>query len=92
MCGIVGYIGDKDSLEILLEGLRRLEYRGYDSSGVALLEDGNIRIVKTPGKIKDLDSLLQKEKISQSAVGIAHTRWATHGAPTKLNAHPHTDC
>ncbi|MDD5004955.1 MAG: glutamine--fructose-6-phosphate transaminase (isomerizing) [Candidatus Omnitrophica bacterium] len=92
MCGIVGYIGNKDSLSVLLEGLRRLEYRGYDSSGVALLEKGNIRIVKTPGKIKDLDSLLRKEKISQSVIGIAHTRWATHGAPTKLNAHPHTDC
>ena len=92
MCGIVGYIGQKDSLPVLLEGLSRLEYRGYDSAGVALLENYKIRIVKTPGKIKDLTNLLAKEKLSGSDIGIAHTRWATHGAPTKPNAHPHTDC
>jgi glucosamine--fructose-6-phosphate aminotransferase (isomerizing) len=92
MCGIVGYIGKKDSLSVLLEGLRRLEYRGYDSAGVALLRDRELRIVKTPGKIKDLDAILAKEKVLPSNIGIAHTRWATHGAPTKPNAHPHTDC
>ncbi|MDD5292353.1 MAG: glutamine--fructose-6-phosphate transaminase (isomerizing) [Candidatus Omnitrophica bacterium] len=92
MCGIVGYIGKKDSLPVLLEGLRRLEYRGYDSAGVALLENGVIRVVKTQGKIKNLDALLAKEKKTCSNIGIAHTRWATHGAPTKLNAHPHSDC
>jgi glucosamine--fructose-6-phosphate aminotransferase (isomerizing) len=92
MCGIVGYIGKRESLPILLEGLRRLEYRGYDSAGVALLVDKGIQIVKTSGKIKDLENILAKEKIVSSNMGIAHTRWATHGAPTKVNAHPHTDC
>ena len=92
MCGIVGYIGKKDSLSVLLEGLRRLEYRGYDSAGVAVLGQDNIRIVKTPGKIKDLANLIEKKNISSKGLGIAHTRWATHGAPNKTNAHPHTDC
>jgi glucosamine--fructose-6-phosphate aminotransferase (isomerizing) len=92
MCGIVGYIGKKESLLVLLEGLRRLEYRGYDSAGVALLKDKSINIIKTPGKIKDLDAILAREGTLSSNIGIAHTRWATHGAPTKPNAHPHTDC
>lgn len=92
MCGIVGYIGKQDSVSVLLEGLRRLEYRGYDSAGVAVLDRNNIRIVKTPGKIKDLTRLVGKIDFSFAGLGIAHTRWATHGAPTKANAHPHTDC
>jgi len=92
MCGIVGYIGKKDCLPILCEGLKRLEYRGYDSAGVAVLDNGSLRIVKTPGKIDVLCKLVDKIKFSPVHLGIAHTRWATHGAPTKLNAHPHADC
>ena len=91
MCGIVGYIGKKESLPILLNGLRRLEYRGYDSAGVAILSDHQIKQVKSVGKI---DSLLEKTKTADifGAVGIAHTRWATHGGVTEENAHPHADC
>lgn len=92
MCGIVGYIGNKNSLPILLEGLRRLEYRGYDSAGVAILNKNNISIVKTQGKIKDLTNLINEKNFSHQGLGIAHTRWATHGSPTKINAHPHVDC
>jgi glucosamine--fructose-6-phosphate aminotransferase (isomerizing) len=90
MCGIVGYIGPKNALPILVDGLKRLEYRGYDSSGVAILDQGNVVCVKAVGKIKELENKLN-EKIS-GHIGIAHTRWATHGAPTEANAHPHTDC
>jgi glucosamine--fructose-6-phosphate aminotransferase (isomerizing) len=92
MCGIVGYVGNKNSLPVLLGGLRRLEYRGYDSAGVALLDGHKIKIVKTKGKIKDLVSLIERSSLPYSQLGIAHTRWATHGAPTKSNAHPHSDC
>ncbi|MBL7130315.1 MAG: glutamine--fructose-6-phosphate transaminase (isomerizing) [Candidatus Omnitrophica bacterium] len=92
MCGIVGYIGKRNSLPILLEGLCRLEYRGYDSAGIAVLNKSNIRIVKTAGKIKELSALIDKEDLPSVELGIAHTRWATHGAPTKINAHPHFDC
>ena len=92
MCGIVGYTGKQDSIPILLEGLRRLEYRGYDSAGVAILKEQRFDIVKTPGKIKDLTDLIKQKRLSKSYIGIAHTRWATHGAPTKVNAHPHCDC
>ncbi len=91
MCGIVGYIGKRNSLPILLEGLHRLEYRGYDSAGVALLDGNSIKTIKTPGKIKDLVKLLGNKKL-HSTLGIAHTRWATHGAPNKINAHPHFSC
>jgi glucosamine--fructose-6-phosphate aminotransferase (isomerizing) len=91
MCGIVGYIGDKDATPILLEGLKRLEYRGYDSAGIAVLTNGNITIEKESGKISQLEKLLEHDHISGN-LGIAHTRWATHGHPTKLNAHPHSDC
>jgi glucosamine--fructose-6-phosphate aminotransferase (isomerizing) len=94
MCGIVGYFGKRNASEILVDGLRRLEYRGYDSAGVACLHEGTIGVVKNPGKIKGL-----REKVDQSALdamqhatlGIGHTRWATHGAPTEMNAHPHLD-
>ena len=92
MCGIVGYIGKQNSLPILLDGLRRLEYRGYDSAGVAVLDNNNIRIIKTPGKIKDLAKILRNKKFHSAELGIAHTRWATHGAPNKVNAHPHAGC
>ncbi|MDD5691573.1 MAG: glutamine--fructose-6-phosphate transaminase (isomerizing) [Candidatus Omnitrophica bacterium] len=93
MCGIVGYIGERPAQEILLTGLKRLEYRGYDSSGIAVILPGKNTpsVRKSPGKIKALDKLLRSKPLAGS-VGIAHTRWATHGAPTQNNAHPHTDC
>lgn len=90
MCGIVGYIGKRDARGILVEGLKRLEYRGYDSAGVALLLDHHIDIVKTPGKVSKLDSMVGN--LSATTIGIGHTRWATHGEPNKVNAHPHKDC
>ena len=92
MCGIVGYIGKKEALPILLDGLKQLEYRGYDSAGVCMLEDGKIKIAKRSGKIKDLISSIKKGDLDGSKLGIGHSRWATHGAPTNINAHPHTDC
>ena len=91
MCGIVGYVGPDRALPIILEGLRRLEYRGYDSSGVALL-DGDLTVVKRAGKLSELDAALDDRRTQSGTVGIGHTRWATHGAPTDVNAHPHTDC
>ncbi|HYB42178.1 MAG TPA: glutamine--fructose-6-phosphate transaminase (isomerizing) [Candidatus Methylomirabilis sp.] len=90
MCGIVGYIGEKDSVDIILEGLRRLEYRGYDSAGVAVVGAAGLQIRRAAGRIKVLDGLLRERPI-QGSVGIGHTRWATHGRPTDENAHPHTD-
>jgi glucosamine--fructose-6-phosphate aminotransferase (isomerizing) len=92
MCGIVGYIGPKDALPILISGLKKLEYRGYDSAGVAVMTGSGIRVRKTPGKIHDLASLIKKEPLAAATLGIAHTRWATHGAPNKVNAHPHLSC
>jgi glucosamine--fructose-6-phosphate aminotransferase (isomerizing) len=91
MCGIVGYIGEQDSQPILLEGLRRLEYRGYDSAGVAVLNGDGLKIQKASGKIGVLEGLL-KTSPTRGSLGIAHTRWATHGEPNTKNAHPHTDC
>ena len=89
MCGIVGAVAQRDVVPILLEGLRRLEYRGYDSAGLAVLDDGNsIGRARTAGKVANLEALLSAEPKS-SGVGIAHTRWATHGKPTESNAHPH---
>ena len=90
MCGIVGYAGPDEALPIILEGLRRLEYRGYDSAGVAVL-DGGMRIVKRAGKLASLEEALHDETVVGS-IGMGHTRWATHGAPTDRNAHPHRDC
>ncbi|MBF0570173.1 MAG: glutamine--fructose-6-phosphate transaminase (isomerizing) [Candidatus Omnitrophica bacterium] len=90
MCGIVGYIGHKEALPILIEGLKNLEYRGYDSSGVGLImPDGGIQVRKEKGKIKCLEELIAKEPLAKAHVGIAHTRWATHGAPCRKNSHPH---
>lgn len=89
MCGIVGYIGQKAAQPILIEGLKRLEYRGYDSAGVALLSDGTIDITRALGRISALEARLGDGE-SQAVLGIAHTRWATHGAPSEQNAHPHT--
>ncbi len=91
MCGIIGYIGAKDTLPILLDGLQRLEYRGYDSAGVALIRDGKLEVHKKAGKVADLVKALNGSGCG-SHLGIGHTRWATHGAPNDLNAHPHTDC
>lgn len=92
MCGIVGYIGEKSVTEILTSGLRNLEYRGYDSSGVAVNSDNKIKIYKAEGKLQNLVDLLEnhKDETKNATVGIGHIRWATHGAPTELNAHPHT--
>src|SRR5206468_7274794 len=91
MCGIVGYTGPRDAAPLLLEGLKRLEYRGYDSAGIALVADGRIEVHKAPGKISVLEKELGKH-LPAGRTGIAHTRWATHGAPNTVNAHPHTDC
>jgi glucosamine--fructose-6-phosphate aminotransferase (isomerizing) len=88
MCGIVGYFGNKDAVPILLEGLRRLEYRGYDSAGVAVIRDGRIERRRSVGKLVNLDEQIRKEPIS-GRPGIGHTRWATHGRPSEENAHPH---
>ena len=90
MCGIIGYIGHRPALPLLLSGLKRLEYRGYDSAGVALIEDGTIWFKKREGKIKDLE-LEIGDLDREATVGIGHTRWATHGAPSTVNAHPHFD-
>jgi len=91
MCGIVGYVGSDDALPIILEGLRRLEYRGYDSAGVALL-DGDLAVVKKAGKLGELERELDAVGAPSGHVGLGHTRWATHGEPNDRNAHPHTDC
>tara|TARA_Y100001935_G_scaffold104498_1_gene86724 strand:+ start:4382 stop:6220 length:1839 start_codon:yes stop_codon:yes gene_type:complete len=90
MCGIVSYYGNKNSVPFLLNGLRRLEYRGYDSAGIALMKDGSIKTVKKAGKVDDLHKIIKESPINGS-IGIAHTRWATHGEPNDLNAHPHQD-
>ncbi|NIM07509.1 MAG: glutamine--fructose-6-phosphate transaminase (isomerizing) [Armatimonadetes bacterium] len=91
MCGIVGYIGEKQALPIIIDALKRLEYRGYDSAGVAVLVDGSVEIIKTAGKIRALEELLSSRSIS-TTMGVGHTRWATHGEPSTANAHPHCDC
>jgi glucosamine--fructose-6-phosphate aminotransferase (isomerizing) len=91
MCGIVGYVGEKDAVGIIVDGLRRLEYRGYDSAGVAVLEGGVLQVRRAPGRLKALEAVLREQPIS-GTLGIGHTRWATHGRPSEENAHPHTDC
>ena len=89
MCGIVAYIGDKDAYPILIEGLKRLEYRGYDSAGVALLNE-DLDVFKKRGKVSDLEKHIATEMSNVTGcTGIAHTRWATHGVPNDTNAHPH---
>ncbi|MBN2709528.1 MAG: glutamine--fructose-6-phosphate transaminase (isomerizing) [Calditrichaceae bacterium] len=90
MCGIVGYIGDKEAVPILINGLKRLEYRGYDSAGLAVLQNGDINIIKEVGKIRNLEMAVNKVAMD-GVIGIGHTRWATHGAPNQVNAHPHID-
>ena len=89
MCGIVGYIGNSQCFPVLIKGLHRLEYRGYDSAGVAIInEDNQINLYKTRGKVDDLENFCQSKDIT-GCIGIAHTRWATHGEPNDINAHPH---
>src|SRR6476620_9227510 len=87
MCGIVGYIGTREAFPILIKGLKRLEYRGYDSAGVALL-NGSLNVYKKAGKVSELEAYTEGKELS-ATVGIGHTRWATHGEPNDTNAHPH---
>jgi len=91
MCGIVGYIGPQKAFPILLEGLKRLEYRGYDSAGVAVIQEGKMAIYRCAGKVKELEKAVWGKNL-EGTVGVGHTRWATHGRPSEDNAHPHTDC
>ena len=90
MCGIVGYVGKRSAQDVLLDGLEKLEYRGYDSAGVALALDGGIRVVKTKGRLTALREKLAAQQLAQSFCGIGHTRWATHGEPSDVNSHPHS--
>ncbi|MEM4283332.1 MAG: hypothetical protein QXS96_02465, partial [Candidatus Caldarchaeum sp.] len=91
MCGIVGYVGAGTAAPILVRGLKRLEYRGYDSAGVATIAENVLLVEKDAGKVDELNAKLSLDRMPGN-IGIAHTRWATHGAPSKVNAHPHTDC
>ena len=91
MCGIVGYVGSRDAVPVIVEGLRRLEYRGYDSAGVAVVRDGALTRRRSVGKLCNLEDSLRAEPLA-GAFGIGHTRWATHGRPSEENAHPHQDC
>ncbi len=90
MCGIVGYVGPKEAVPILLEGLSRLEYRGYDSAGMATIENGKLSLRKSLGRIDHLRKLVREQPLG-GHIGISHTRWATHGKVTVANAHPHLD-
>jgi glucosamine--fructose-6-phosphate aminotransferase (isomerizing) len=89
MCGIVGYVGEQQSAPILVSGLKKLEYRGYDSAGLAVVNGGTLNVVRASGKLKNLEARVVSEPPS-GTLGIGHTRWATHGRPTDENAHPHT--
>ncbi|HEY7856790.1 MAG TPA: glutamine--fructose-6-phosphate aminotransferase, partial [Terriglobales bacterium] len=91
MCGIVGYIGTKPVVPVILEGLKRLEYRGYDSAGIAVVCDGKLAIRRAEGKLRNLEESVRLKPF-EGSYGIGHTRWATHGRPTEENAHPHRDC
>ena len=89
MCGIVGYIGNREAYPIIIKGLKRLEYRGYDSAGIAVLKNDRIDVFKALGKLVNLEEKVNANTSSDYELGIGHTRWATHGKPTELNAHPH---
>src|SRR5512139_226013 len=91
MCGIIGYIGSKKTVPVLLDGLRRLEYRGYDSAGIAVVRSGSIAVRRSAGKLSRLEEAIKADPID-GEYGLGHTRWATHGRPTEENAHPHRDC
>ena len=88
MCGIIGYLGPQEAMPIILDGLKRLEYRGYDSAGMAVISDHGLAIRRSLGKLRELENLLRQDPLS-GQVGIGHTRWATHGRPSENNAHPH---
>ncbi len=92
MCGIVGYVGSRRIVPVLLEGMRRLEYRGYDSAGIVYLQDGRLVKYRAAGKLSSLEAIIDEAIVAPSHIGLGHTRWATHGAPTTENAHPHCDC
>ena len=92
MCGIVGYLGYQEAVPVLLEGLKKLEYRGYDSAGIAIIGEQGLMVAKSKGKIGMLEELLNTQELPSCTVGIGHTRWATHGRPADHNSHPHTDC
>jgi glucosamine--fructose-6-phosphate aminotransferase (isomerizing) len=92
MCGIVGYVGDKPALDVVLEGLRRLEYRGYDSAGIAVVNGDGVAVERRAGKLGNLEKALAEHPLPSGGTAMGHTRWATHGAPTDRNAHPHVDC
>ena len=89
MCGIVGYIGHREACPVIIKGLKRLEYRGYDSAGIALFNGTDIRITKTKGKVSDLEEKITSDNNTNGNIGIGHTRWATHGVPNDVNSHPH---
>jgi len=91
MCGIVGYLGKREAIKILLPGLKNLEYRGYDSADIVTLNQNKFNIRRSVGKIVNLEKLLKKKPV-KGKIGLGHTRWATHGQPSEKNAHPHTDC
>ncbi|MDH7479803.1 MAG: glutamine--fructose-6-phosphate aminotransferase, partial [Syntrophomonadaceae bacterium] len=92
MCGIVGYLGQQPAVPVLLAGLKKLEYRGYDSAGIAIMNGQGLLVTKSKGKISNLEGLINGQELPESFVGIGHTRWATHGRPADHNSHPHTDC
>ncbi|MCU0254321.1 MAG: glutamine--fructose-6-phosphate aminotransferase, partial [Acidobacteria bacterium] len=90
MCGIVGYVGSRNAAPILVGGLKRLEYRGYDSAGIALLNGGeSFTLRRAVGKLRELEAVLEREPVGAAKFGVGHTRWATHGRPSEENAHPH---
>jgi glucosamine--fructose-6-phosphate aminotransferase (isomerizing) len=91
MCGIIGYAGHRPAVPLLIEGLRRLEYRGYDSAGVAYIEAGALRLLRAEGKLGELEKKINGRDVTMATTGIGHTRWATHGVPVERNAHPHKD-
>ena len=90
MCGIVGYIGTQTAINVLIDGLERLEYRGYDSAGIATISEGEVDCIRAKGKLVNLKEKLERE-VNTARIGIGHTRWATHGKPEERNAHPHRD-
>ncbi|MBR6670219.1 MAG: class II glutamine amidotransferase, partial [Ruminococcus sp.] len=89
MCGIVGYVGYRDCTEVLVDALSKLEYRGYDSAGIAVFENEEIKVAKSKGRLADLTAKMEKEGMLHGTSGIGHTRWATHGEPSDRNSHPH---
>jgi len=88
MCGIVGYIGHREAFPVVIKGLKRLEYRGYDSAGIMLFDNNELKVCKTKGKVSDLEEK-SKEISTSGTIGMGHTRWATHGVPNDVNSHPH---